>query len=152
MAIGWDIPTSSRYRPAPAAAVLVAAAIAVLAVLAILAVTDHRPLTPVQADAGRHLVGGAQAGAQTATTATVAEASARATPGRADASSEHSVTVSDGSGGLPAGVVVTNSGSATADVGGNVVVGSDRPDGSSASVSTGDATAVGNQSSVWVGP
>ena len=155
MSIGWAIPRSRRLQMAPAAAVLVAVAIAVLAVLGILAMTDHRPLTPVRGDTGGYRVGTASTGAQAGSTATAtaaAEASADASTGRAEASSEHSVTVSGRSGDHPAGVVVAKSGSATADTGGNVVVGSDEPDGSSASISTGDATAVGNQSSAWVGP
>ena len=61
--------------------------------------------------------------------------------------------VVDGGDGRPAGVSVESSGSATADVGGNVVIGSDPPDGSSsASVSTGDATAVGNRSTTREAP
>jgi hypothetical protein len=154
MAIGWEVPRSRRFRTAPAAAVLVAVAVAVLAVLAILAVTDYRPLIPVRGDAGGYRAGRAPTGSQTAVSAaTAAEASAEATTGRAEASSEHSVTVSGGGGdGGPAGVVVANSGSATADTGGDVVVGSDQPDGSSASISTGDATAVGNRSATGVGP
>jgi len=46
------------------------------------------------------------------------------------------------------GVVVTNSGSATASVGGNVVSGSAGPGDPPAAIVTGDATAVGNSSSV----
>ncbi len=155
MSTVWEIPRSRRLQVAPAAAVLVAVAIAVLAVLTILAVTDHRPLTPVRGDAGGHRVGTALTGAKAASTATstaAAEASAEASTGRAEASSEHSVTVSGESGDHPAGVDVANSGFATADTGGNVVVGSNEPDGSSSSITTGDATAVGNQSSAWVGP
>jgi hypothetical protein len=166
MAIGWQLAGPARHRVPPAAPLIVAGVLAVLAIVGVLAVTDHRPPGPVRVDAGRSDAArpaGARADMPTAAasgTATAAATGASAevtagTGGRAEASSEHSVSVVDGVDGRPTGIVVTNSGAATADVGGNVVVGSDEPagpGGSSAGISTGDATAVGNESSTRVAP
>jgi hypothetical protein len=82
----------------------------------------------------------------TSTPTTVPPATTTTTPAAASEATAvavaSEVSVDDGEG---PGLVITNSGSATADVGGNVVSGGA---GGPSNVVTGDATAVGNTSSV----
>lgn len=68
-------------------------------------------------------------------------------PGHAESAGHHSVVVEDGPGG---GLVVTNSGRAVADSGGNS--GAAPADGETTGIESGDVDAEGNRSTTHVGP